>query len=238
MPERRYDEQEVAEIFKRSTEAQLEAARQLPPSEGMTLAEVLEIGQQAGITAESVADAARSLDRQEPRFRRQMLGLTIGVGRTVALDRRLSDDEWERLVVVLRDTFDARGNARTDGRLRQWTNGNLQILIEPTEHGDRLRMRTVNDGARGLIMIGAGVLGTLALVALATVTSGVPDAVARLSTLAPLGLGGAAALGLGMSRLRNWAGTRIQQMDDIAARLRAAPAGETSVSRLSDEQTQ
>jgi len=237
MTERRYDEQEVAEIFKRSTEAQLEAARQLPPSEGMTLAEVLEIGRQAGITAESVADAARSLDRQEPRFRRQLLGLTIGVGRTVALDRRVTDDEWERLVVVLRDTFDARGNARTDGRLRQWTNGNLQILIEPTEHGDRLRMRTVNDGARGLIMIGAGVLGTLAAVSVVTLAAGIPDAMARLSTLGPLALVGAAALGLGLSRLRNWAGTRIQQMDNIAARLRAAGANEPDVSRLADGQT-
>ncbi|MHB1311138.1 MAG: hypothetical protein ACYC3L_03895 [Gemmatimonadaceae bacterium] len=226
MPERRYDEQEVAEIFKRSTEAQVEAARQLPPTEGMTLAEVLEIGRQAGITAESVADAARSLDRKEPRFRRRLLGFTIGVGRTVALDRRITDDEWERLVVVLRETFDARGNASSDGGLRQWTNGNLQILVEPTEYGDRLRMRTINAGARGLMLLGAGLLGTLATVSAVTLAAGIPDAAARLSALAPLGLAGVASIGIGMARLSNWANTRMQQMDDLAARLRGAPPRE------------
>ena len=213
MPERRYDEQEVTEIFKRSTEAQVEAARQLPASEGMTLAEVLEIGRQAGITAESVADAARSLDR------------------------RITDDEWERLVVVLRETFDARGNARSDGGLRQWTNGNLQILVEPTAHGDRLRMRTVNAGAQGLMTIGVAVLGTLAMVSAVTLTAGIPDAVARLTTLGPLALMGVATLGVGMARLRNWAGTRMQQMDDIAARLRGAASGDSRVSLPSDERT-
>lgn len=237
MPERRYDEQEVAEIFKRSTEAQVEAARQLPATEGMTLAEVLEIGRQAGITAESVADAARSLDRKEPRFRRQLLGFTIGVGRTVALDRRVSDEEWERLVVVLRETFDARGNARSDGGLRQWTNGNLQILVEPTEHGDRLRMRTVNALAHRGLLIGTGVLGTIAMVAMVTLATGTPDAMAKVSSLAPLALGGVAALGISMARLRNWAGTRMQQMDDIAARLRGAPSGDARVSLPSDGQT-
>lgn len=222
MLERRYDEQEVAEIFKRSTESQREAARQLPATEGMTLAEVLEIGRQAGITAESVADAARSLDRHEPRFRRQLLGLTIGVGRTVALERRIGDDEWERLVGVLRETFDARGNARTDGGLRQWTNGNLQILVEPSEGGDRLRMRTVNEAARNQIIAGTGVLGTLAVVAAVTVAAGVPAAGAQVTALAPIAFMGVALLGMGLARLRNWASTRIQQMDDIAARLRAA----------------
>lgn len=237
MTERRYDEQEVTEIFKRSTEAQVEAARQLPASEGMTLAEVLEIGRQAGITAESVADAARSLDRKEPRFRRRLLGFTIGVGRTVALDRRITDAEWERLVVVLRETFDARGNARSDGGLRQWTNGNLQILVEPTDHGDRLRMRTVNASAQGLMTIGVAVLGTLAMISAVTLTAGIPDAVARLSTLGPLALMGVATLGIGMARLRNWAGTRMQQMDDIAARLRGASSGDPRVSLPSDERT-
>lgn len=219
MTDRRYDEQEVAEIFKRSTEAQGEAARLLPSNEGMTLAEILEIGKQAGIMPEAVADAARSLDRHEPRFRRQLLGLTVGVGRTVALDRRITDEEWERLVVLLRDTFDARGNARSEGALRQWTNGNLQILIEPTEHGDRLRMRTVHQSARMMITLGVGLLGTMGVLAAVTVVAA-PSAVERLSSLGGLVGMGVAMLGLGLFRLRNWAGTRIRQMDDIAAKLR------------------
>ncbi|MBI1810217.1 MAG: hypothetical protein HYR75_09995 [Gemmatimonadetes bacterium] len=220
MSDRRYDEKEVAEIFKRATEAQAEAARLLPPTEGMTLAELLEIGRQAGIATDSVADAARSLDRHEPRFRRQLLGFTIGVGRTVALDHRVTDEEWERLVVRLRETFDARGNAKTEGNLRQWTNGNLQVLVEPTEHGDRLRMRTVHANARMSLTMGAGVLGAVSLVALVAVVARVPDAMERIRALSSLAGMGIALLGIGMVRLRGWAATRMQQMDDIASHFR------------------
>lgn len=176
MTERRYDEHEVTEIFGRASEAQLEVARQSPSGEGITLAELQAIGQQAGFTPAAVADAARSLDRHEPRFRRQFLGLTVGVGRTVELDHRISTEEWERLVVELRETFDARGNAKSDGGLRQWANGNLQVLVEPTERGDRLRLRTVHVSARMMMTMGAAVLGTTAMVAAGSEDSGDQDA--------------------------------------------------------------
>ncbi len=49
---------------------------------------------------------------------RTVLGLPIGVARTVDLNRRLTDEEWERLVVQLREVFNARGRTRTEGSLR------------------------------------------------------------------------------------------------------------------------
>lgn len=222
MTERRYDEHEVTEIFGRASEAQLEVARLSPSGEGMTLAELQAIGEQAGFTPAAVADAARALDRHEPRFRRRFLGLTVGVGRTVELDRRISTEEWERLVVVLRETFDARGNVKSDGGLRQWTNGNLQVLVEPTAYGDRLRLRTVHVSARMMMTLGAAVLGTTAMVAAVTASLGLPDLAERLSAIMPLAVMGAAAFGVGLARLRGWASTRTRQMDDIAARLRLA----------------
>lgn len=220
MDDRRYNEKEVAEIFGRAAESQGDATRALPPGEGMTLAELQDIGQQVGMTADAVADAARSLDRQEPRFRRQLLGLTIGTGRTVALERRLTTDEWERLVVKVRETFDARGNVKSEGGLRQWTNGNLQVLVEPTEHGDRLRMRTVNANAQLAIVVGVGIMAVPALVAVVAIAAGLPDIGDRVRDLAPLGLMGAASFGVGLARLRGWARTRLQQMDEIAAWVR------------------
>jgi len=220
MTERRYDEKQVAEIFGRATEAQHEAARPAGAGEGMTLADVQEIGRQVGITAEAVADAARSLDRREPRFRRRFLGLTVGVGRIVELDRRMSTDEWERLVVVLRETFDARGNVKSDGGLRQWTNGNLQVLVEPTESGDRLRLRTVHESARRAMTLGLGLVATVGVVSAVTLALGIPGPVERLSALLPLAAGGATIFTMGVVRLRGWASTRMRQMDEIAARIR------------------
>lgn len=179
-----------------------------------------EVAEIFGRAAEAVADAARSLDRQEPRFRRQLLGITIGVGRSVALDRRLTTDEWERLEVMVRETFDARGNVRSEGGLRQWTNGNLQVLLEPTEHGDRLRMRTVHGSAQMLVSIGVGIIAVPPLVVAVAMVAGLPDIGDHLRDLAPMALLGAATLGVGIARLRGWARTRLRQMDTIAAWLR------------------
>ena len=103
MNERRYSEEEVAAVFEQGAESQHAVRRQLPAGEGMTLADLEDIGRQVGIPPELVAQAARSMTPggrpASPRF----LGLPIGVGRTVELDRRLSDEEWERLVVDLPD---------------------------------------------------------------------------------------------------------------------------------------
>ena len=78
---------------------------------------------------------------------RKLLGLPLGVAQTVEFDRKLTDQEWERIVADLRETFEAPGVVRQQGSLRQWTNGNLQALLEPTATGQRLRMRTVKGNA-------------------------------------------------------------------------------------------
>ena len=36
----------------------------------------------------------------------------------------------------------ARGHLSEEGPFRQWTNGNLQALLEPTESGQQLRLKT------------------------------------------------------------------------------------------------
>src|SRR5256885_16741552 len=86
------------------------------------------------------------------------MGLPIAVGRTVALQRKLTDDEWERLVVDLRETFDARGRLREEGSFKQWTNGNLQALLEPTPTGHQLRLRTMKGDAYAMMSSGFAVV--------------------------------------------------------------------------------
>lgn len=219
MSERRYDENETAEIFARAAEARPATPRALPSGEGLTLAELQEIGRQAGMSLEQVAEAARALDRPAQPAPARFLGLTIGVGRTVQLDRRLSDAEWERLVVLLRDTFQARGTLRTDGSLRQWTNGNLQVLVEPSGTGDRVRLKTRNGNAQGFMVTGAGLVGFTGLMTLIGAATGVLAQAGYLPSLVPIAAMGLVSFGVGVSRLRGWAVTRQQQMDAIAERL-------------------
>ena len=220
MTDRRYSEEEVAAIFERAAEAQKTARRQLLPGEGMMLADLQEIGREVGLPPELVAQAARSMDQGGRPSSKAFLGLPIGVGHTIDLDRRLSDEEWEHLVVDLRETFDARGTVRYDGPFRQWTNGNLQALLEPTATGHRIRLRTVKGDARGLMTVGLAILGVTATTLIALGMAG------QLSVgwpskgfLSAIGLG---MFGIGAIRLPGWARLRRRQMEAVAARLALA----------------
>jgi len=215
MSERRYNEEEVRAIFERATSAQQAVRRELPASDGLTLEEVQAIGAEVGIPAALVRQAARSLDLAGTSHTRRLLGLPIGVGRTVELGRKLSDEEWERLVVELRETFDARGRVRADGSLRQWTNGNLQALLEPTPNGHRLRLRTIHGSSRAFIAAGVAFAGTGVATLLASLLSGgSPD-----GTIVRLLLAGIGMFSVGAIRLPLWASTRRRQMESIASRL-------------------
>jgi len=220
MTDRRYTEDEVAAIFERAAEAQQTARRQLPPGEGMTLADLQAIGREVGIPAELVAQAARSMDHRGAPASRRLLGLPIGVGRTVDLGRPLSEEEWERLVVDLRETFDARGKVSAQGRFRQWTNGNLQVLVEPAATGDRIRMKTLNGNAQVFMNTGLATLGLAAVVTIMTlITGGDAGALRGVTFLSTIGT---AMFGVGALRLPGWARLRRRQMEGVAARLALA----------------
>jgi hypothetical protein len=220
MTDRRYSEEEVAAIFQRAAEAQQTARRQLPPGEGMTLADLQAIGREVGIPPELVTQAARSMDHAGAPATRGLLGLPIGVGRTVELNRQLSEEEWDRLVVDLRETFDARGKVSTQGRFRQWTNGYLQVLVEPTSTGDRIRMKTLNGNARVFMNTGLATLGlAAALLVMSVVGGGDASALRGLTFLSTLGLG---MFSVGAIRLPGWARLRRRQMEGVAARLALA----------------
>jgi hypothetical protein len=218
MTERRFNEAEVAAILEKAAEAQHSGARQLPSGEGMTLAELQAIGSEAGIDPQLVARAAHALGKGGRSTSRRFLGLPIGVGRTVDLGRKLSDDEWERLVVDLRETFDARGSIRQEGSFRQWTNGNLQVLLEPTPTGHQLRLRTVKGDAVTWITGGLFSVGVSAAAYVAMALRGVGDA-GNMTGLAFLSLIGVMMFGAGALRLPGWARLRRKQMEEIAERL-------------------
>ena len=217
MAERRYNDKEIAAIFRAAAEGPQESQPDVSREEGLTLADLQAIGREVGISSEAVAQAAQALDVRRPAPARTFLGLPIGVARTVHLNRRLTDAEWERLVVQLREVFNARGSTRSEGSLRQWTNGNLQVLLEPTDTGHRLRFRTVHGGARAAIGAGFAALGVMATVAIASALGGYfSDAVPGIVFLSAAGLG---MIATGALRLPRWARLRERQMEALAAQV-------------------
>jgi hypothetical protein len=219
MSERRFSETEVAEIFERATRQQSSALRQASTADGMTLAQLQEIGREVGIGADMIEQAARSVDSADRYTVRRLLGLPVGVGLTANLGRKMSDDEWQRLIVDLRETFDARGRIREEGAFRHWSNGNLQVMIEPTPDGNQVRLRTFKEDSRAFIGVG------LAFVALAAVAFGAKviagaDLANTMQRVLPLLFIGAGMAGFGALRLPAWARERRAQMESIVARLR------------------
>lgn len=219
MTERRYSADEVSAIFEQA--AQAEQSGRLPAgrSQGMTLAELQAIGAEAGIPSELVRQAAQSLDHRPQSANRSFLGLPFRVGLNVSLHRTLSDAEWERLVVDLRETFDARGAVRQDGSLRQWTNGNLQVLVEPSEGGHRVRFRTMNGSVRAYVAAGLamGVAGSINLF-MAVMGQGLVESGAVVSAAVVTLIGGG-LMTAGALRLPGWASLRRRQMEELARRL-------------------
>jgi hypothetical protein len=216
MTERRYSDEEVDAIFTRASEVEQDGPQRLQSAEGRTLTELQAIGREAGLSPEAVAQAARALDQPAQPVPTRFLGLPLGVARTVTLDRRLTDQEWERLVVQMRETFNARGVLRNEGSFRSWSNGNLQVLLEPDGAGQRVRFRTTNGQSRALMMMGLGLVGvSLATTIVGMLTPGV-DALSQFGSLTLIGV---VAFAYGALRLPGWARLRQNQMEKLSERL-------------------
>jgi hypothetical protein len=225
MTERHYSEQEVEAIFRAAAEGSSSAPLPAGHGEGLTLRDLQAIGREVDIAPEAIARAAQSLEHARvPAVARSFLGFPIAVERTVALPRRLTEEEWELLVVELRRVFGARGTVRAQGSLRQWNNGNLHALLEPTPTGHQLRMGTLKGDARASVAAGTLMMGASAVVGIMDAAQGTlasaGTAIVALATV------GAALVANGALRLPTWARRRQQQMDGIVERLMAATQGD------------
>ncbi len=218
MPDRRYNDEEIAAIFQQASEGPQGTSVQRTGDDGMTLAELQQIGREVGLSPEAIDVAAKSLEVRPRAGERKFLGLTFGVERIINLERRLTEDEWERLVVELREVFGARGAVSASGSFRQWTNGNLQALLEPTQNGQRLRLRTTKGNFPTSMLAGGMMLFAGVFTAVATAVAGhlVGAAAADAAIFSALG---AAIVGSSVLRLPSWARLRGQQMDSISTRL-------------------
>lgn len=221
MTERRYDEAEVARIFEEATRRSLSegsgAQRSLTSPEGLTLAQLQEIGAEVGLPAEAVAAGAAVVEvgASPVATTGSTVGLPHGVAGAIPLPRDLTDREWGILVGRLRDTFAAHGTVESDGTVRSWRNGNLQIRVEPTESGTILRMRTHKQDAQVLPVMAGGMVGFGALTAaILTAVGDIREAMILGSMLIPIGVVIFVLAALSVPR---WAGTRQEQMEELGA---------------------
>ena len=227
---RRFDEQETSLILEQASRIDVDELPDDPkglgklvsPSTetGLTLAELQLIGEEAGISAAAVTQAATAILRGDhlPPERQTLWRLPVGVAKTVVFDRRLTDTEWERIVVLLRRTFGANGVVRGEGSLREWGNGRLRATLEPTaEGGHQLRLHTVKGDARMFNVLGSvfSILG-LSLIGVTAASIGFDASAAWFGPIA-VTAGGLAALARNALVLPRWFAERARQMTAVSA---------------------
>jgi hypothetical protein len=217
--ERRYLEDEVAEIFEAAATPRATARPGPSPAQGLTLAELQAIGREVGVAPDRIADAASELDRRRSDRRRTDLDMPISLFRSVDLPRAPTDREWAILLTELRETFSARGNDRSSGEIREWSIGNLDASIVPAEDGYRFRLRTADGSAVAVNRLGmfAWLMGLVFMV----ISLNAGNFGDGLLALLVFGAMGTAALAYNAFRLQRWAEEREKQMDYLASRARA-----------------
>jgi hypothetical protein len=227
--DRRFTEREIALILEQAGAAQElvqelagpeAAAANLPAGQGLTLGQLQEIGRDVGIAPEHISNAAQAVSRGDlvPTRAQRWLGLPIGVSRTVDFGRPVDDAEWDRLVVLLRETFHATGRIDRSGNFREWRNGNLHALLEPTATGHRLRLTTRKGNAAARLAIGLVTLATAGIMVTMQLSEGLGSTPTEYVLPAILAALGALNIGVTAFGLPTWARTRAAQMQLIAER--------------------
>lgn len=211
MTDRRFSDDDARRILSLAAEAEAAAPVELP----WTLGELQRIGAEAGLSPAAIATAALAVERSEAAApERRLLGLPVAVGHAVPLARPMSDEEWERLVGRLRDTFSSEGRVRVTGTRREWRVGNLRVTHETMgDGGALLDLRTRKGDAASLPTFGA-------LVLLGSATAGalgLAGADAGLTLSAAVGaVSGALVVAMSALRLPRWARERTRQFESVA----------------------
>jgi len=223
MTERRYSDEDVHRIL--SNAVDVDAA--VSAGRGMTLAEIQSIAAEAGLSPAAVAAAAEALDRTPsvPATPR-MMGLPVGVAQSVTIPGTIDDAGWRRLVVFLRDTFEAQGREEEGGGRREWRNGNLRISLEEAGGATIVHMRTRKDSARSLVQTGGFVvLGSAVMEAATAFVHAPPNTLAGVLAMA---LGGVTMAAVGLLQLPPWSAARRKQFEAVADYARQLSVGEAS----------
>jgi len=219
VPERRFNETEVAAIIQTATNWKEPRGQSVPSGEGLTLGQLQEIGRDIGISADimsGAADAVKDVGKTEIR---RFLGLPLRVERNVKLRRRFSEDEWDQVVADLREIFHGAGVLTEDGSLRQWSNGHMEVVLEVNAITQRIRLRSFKGRALILTGAGSGICGAGLGVLGSTLLSGAAADPRLVTLFAFTAAVGAAIVAATAFRLTTWARRRDTQMSEVAARV-------------------
>lgn len=165
MPERRYDDKEVALILKRATETSAAGM-----GEGLTLDQLKVIAAEAGIDPEAVTSAATSLERARTTQPVAAMSRSVAPQYERVVEGRVREEDLPELLAAVRRMMGRQGVVTTEFDGVQWrardAAGGRYISIQPQGDATAIRgLGNFRDGAAFSAMIG-GTLGALAVMVL------------------------------------------------------------------------
>ncbi|MEP6508156.1 MAG: hypothetical protein ABJC63_08005 [Gemmatimonadales bacterium] len=120
--DRRFNDEEVALIIKRAAELQQTQQANEEPSNALTLAEVEQIAQEAGIDPKLIRQAAHGLERPAEITRPSpWLGAPTRLSFERVIDGEVPVDEFESIINEIRRTFGDNGVPSVLGKTLAWT---------------------------------------------------------------------------------------------------------------------
>ncbi len=206
-PTTRFDEEEIRRILARAADRQHQADRLLPngtspdsDEPSVTLADLQEAAQAAGIDASHVIAAAREvqLRRDAPISEETWFGIPREIAEFRVVPGALSEEQWERVVGEFRSEFNMQGVTNSFGDTREWwsTSNSLQPIVfrlEANEDGASVTLRRGNRSAIELVGVLGGMFGSMAVIAAGVTAFGIGS----LPVAVPVGVGALAAATLG-----------------------------------------
>ncbi len=204
--ERRYSDEEFALILSRAVEIEGRPAPEpetpplpLPPSDGLTLAEIQEIAGEAGIDPGAVAEAASALSREEP----STLAILLGGPPKMQVERFVPGHPSPEQMSVMIDQ--AREILERDGDANEVLGGLEWRFHEPGESSTFIQVAPRGDGTRIRISVsrsGQAFLSYWVPMVASAVIAGITLGAVEPNTLGGFlfGFGGALTVGYGIGR--------------------------------------
>lgn len=173
MTERRYSEKEVREILARAAEDSGSRALQSP--QGMTLAELKDIGVEVGIDPASVERAARSVGTDAPAHYGGLFGVPRALNRQRTVAVELDPEIMPELVAVIRNGMGRSGELAEVHGMVEWraSGDGGERVISMAGRGGTTTVQGTADlrTAVTLAYLPTGIIGTTAAIGAAVSAS-------------------------------------------------------------------
>lgn len=231
---RRLTEKEIQQVFRRAAELQEKHGSELAEW-GPTPAEVMKLGEELGMDADSLRAAVDEVLGGVTRAKRGLWGDGFSFESDRTYDAELTDDEWHELLQHLRSRFGRTGSVAEVAGAREWDGS--QAVLDPIHLSARSKAGStrvsIKSDTYGAAVV-TGIISSFSLLIVALAISKATGLPAITEWLISAGIFGAAAAA--WRKIMGWMGTRRRMaieetegaIEQLVDRLATAPTEQSA----------